>query len=234
MRRQFPSYRFLPPVEEGDMIRLADDGIARVGIIDGFFGDRRSVSHKEILFAMSRGLCVYGAASMGALRAAELDSYGMVGVGKIYEKYRCGLLTDDGDVAIAHAPEELGFAATSVALVDAEATMQSMLARGRISKCAAEEICGIARAQYFATRTWASIASAAFTDAEEAAQMAALFKEGMVQAKQLDALMLLDRLAKGPEHGAEVSLPVPPRTVSFLNDLGRARQSPLTEPGDKA
>jgi hypothetical protein len=45
------------------------------------FDSTPAVLHKEILWAMDRGVGVSGAASMGALRAAELHWYGMVGVG---------------------------------------------------------------------------------------------------------------------------------------------------------
>ena len=46
--------------------------------------------HKEILFALSEGIDVYGAASMGALRAAELDAFGMRGIGDVYSAYAEG------------------------------------------------------------------------------------------------------------------------------------------------
>ena len=53
-------------------------------IVDGEFGQSLSVWHKEILHALHRGIRVVGASSMGALRAAELDRFGMEGVGEIY------------------------------------------------------------------------------------------------------------------------------------------------------
>ena len=53
-----------------------------IGIIDGVFLDVASVWHREILWALSQGVHVFGAASMGALRAAELDGFGMRGVGR--------------------------------------------------------------------------------------------------------------------------------------------------------
>jgi hypothetical protein len=47
--------------------------------------DRAAVGHREIISALKAGVCVVGGSSMGALRASELDSYGMIGVGRIYE-----------------------------------------------------------------------------------------------------------------------------------------------------
>jgi hypothetical protein len=43
---------------------------------------------------------------MGALRAAELDWLGMVGVGRVYEWYRAGITEDDSEVALAYAVRE--------------------------------------------------------------------------------------------------------------------------------
>ena len=64
-----------------------------IGVIDGYFEVVPTVWHKEILWAMSQGIHVYGAASIGALRAAELAEFGMNGVGQIYQQYRSGELT---------------------------------------------------------------------------------------------------------------------------------------------
>src|SRR5688572_32760283 len=50
------------------------------------------------------GVRVFGAASMGALRAAELQPFGMIGVGQVFQAYRRGHLTDDDEVAVAHGP----------------------------------------------------------------------------------------------------------------------------------
>ena len=76
-----------------------------IGIIDGYFEVTPTVWHKEILWAMAQGIHVYGSASIGALRAAELCSFGMTGVGRIFVAYRDGILTDDDEVAVMHAPK---------------------------------------------------------------------------------------------------------------------------------
>ena len=46
---------------------------------------------------------------MGALRAAELHVFGMVGVGRVFELFRDGLLEDDDEVAVAHGPADSGY-----------------------------------------------------------------------------------------------------------------------------
>jgi hypothetical protein len=75
---------YLPPVQQGDVYRAVVHHRPRaVGIIDGYFQQVPSVWHKEILWAMAQGVHVFGSASMGALRAAELAPFGMRGVGEI-------------------------------------------------------------------------------------------------------------------------------------------------------
>jgi hypothetical protein len=64
-----------PPIRRGDLTRFPD--YDRFIIIDGEFGQSLSVSPKEILGLLDQGKTVLGAASMGALRASELDIHGM-------------------------------------------------------------------------------------------------------------------------------------------------------------
>src|SRR5437016_6011191 len=84
----------LPPAQQGDVYRAALNRPEAIGIVDGYFGGAPSVWHKEILWALSEGIQVFGSASMGALRAAELSSFGMRGVGRIFEMYRDVVLED--------------------------------------------------------------------------------------------------------------------------------------------
>lgn len=41
---------------------------------------------------------------MGALRSAELDYAGMIGIGTVYQEYRDGIIESDDDVAIVFDP----------------------------------------------------------------------------------------------------------------------------------
>src|SRR6185503_19851746 len=82
-----------------------------------------AVWHKEILWAMSEGIHVFVSGSMGALRAAELASFGMIGVGAVFEAYRDGVLEDDDEVAVVHAAAEHDYRAGSEALVNIRATL---------------------------------------------------------------------------------------------------------------
>ena len=90
-----PGFERRPPAAQGDVYRATLEKPRAIGIVDGYFHGVPAVWHKEILWAMTKGIHVFGAASMGALRAAELHPFGMRGVGRIFEAYRDGALSDD-------------------------------------------------------------------------------------------------------------------------------------------
>ena len=94
---------YLPPIRRGDLGALSED-VRFVGIVDGEFYQSLAVSTKEILVLLRRGVSVFGASSMGALRAAETYHFGMVGVGKIFAMYRDGVLDADDEVALTYDP----------------------------------------------------------------------------------------------------------------------------------
>ena len=115
---------YLPPVRQGDVYRaLLRHRPSMIGIVDGYFHQVPSVWHKEILVAMAEGVHVFGSASMGALRAAELADFGMQGVGHVFQDFRDGVLEDDDEVAVVHAPAEIGFVAASEAMVNIRRTL---------------------------------------------------------------------------------------------------------------
>lgn len=124
----------LPPVKQGDVLRVVEAGATLVGIIDGYFDHVPSVWHKEILLAMERGVVVCGAASMGALRAAELASFGMTGVGRVFEMFRDGVLEDDDEVALVHAPADHDFRPMSEAMVNLRDLVERAIASGAVSR----------------------------------------------------------------------------------------------------
>lgn len=95
---------YRPPAKRGDLFKAAKDGAEVICLIDGVFFQDCSVAHKEVLYALDSGLKVIGASSMGALRASELDVYGMEGVGEIYEAYKRGELESDDEVALIFDP----------------------------------------------------------------------------------------------------------------------------------
>jgi TfuA protein len=95
---------YLPPICRGDLARLPEE-VRFVGIVDGEFYQSLAVSPKELLPLLKRGVQVFGASSMGALRAAETYRLGTIGVGKIFAMFRDGILDGDDEVALVYEPE---------------------------------------------------------------------------------------------------------------------------------
>ena len=195
-RSGYADLAFLPPAQAGDVLRLLADPPAAICIIDGYFGDRMAVMHKEILHALARGVKVYGAASIGALRAAELETYGMVGIGRVFRAYRDGTCMRDDAVAVTHGPAETGYALLSLAQVDIEATADSLLRRRRISAMDRQRIIQTSEAIHFSKRTWASLGAELGDPA-----LAALLESAHVEQKRLDALDALRRVCRDRELG---------------------------------
>ena len=98
--------RWLPPAAQGDVLRgVLEWNPRQIVLLDGTFHQTLSVWLKELMYAMADGVRVIGAASMGAIRAAELWRYGMIGIGEIFEAYREGSIQDDAWVALSYDPE---------------------------------------------------------------------------------------------------------------------------------
>lgn len=174
-----------PPARCGDLLAAVHNGAETIGLIDGLYGDCAAVWHKEILYALSRGIRVYGAASMGALRAAECSSFGMEGVGHIFEAYRDGDRFSDGDVAVSHAPAELDYRPLSVALVDAQATIAAVANAFSVGEV--DALLEAAAKIHFSARTWRSIVTAAGL----ADRHLHTLRSGFVSVKCQDAQALL-------------------------------------------
>ena len=122
------------PAAQGDLTLATKQGARVIGLIDGAFSSVAAVWHKEILFALSQGVAVYGAASMGALRAAECAAFGMIPVGLIAHAYLAGELDDDGAVALTMGPAALGWPATTEPLVDVWATADHLVSMGILTR----------------------------------------------------------------------------------------------------
>ena len=170
-----PAATLLPPARQGDVFRaVRTHDPARIVLIDGAFLDVPAVWHREILWALDRGVVVVGAGSMGALRAAELHGFGMHGFGQVFAAYRDGVLPgweppfdDDDEVAIIHAPRELGFAPLSDAMVDLRASLARAEAAGVVGRAARDRLAEAMKVLHFPQRTLAGLIQAA-RDAGEA------------------------------------------------------------------
>ncbi|WP_136657658.1 TfuA-like protein [Nitratireductor sp. XY-223] len=192
---RYDGMEFRPPVKQGDLFRASLDRPDAIGVIDGVFDGVPSVWHKEILWALTQGIPVFGAASMGALRAAELDAFGMTGIGRVYEAYRDGELEDDDEVALQHGPADAGYAPLTLAMVNIRATLDEALRTGRASADQCRSLAGVAKAIHFKARTWEALLQAIGNDCDTATrECGAWMRKNHFDQKKRDALALLQCL----------------------------------------
>jgi hypothetical protein len=197
---RLPTVELAPPAAMGDVLITARRrGVRRIAIVDGYFERMAAIWHKEILLALERGVAVFGAASMGALRAAELDRFGMVGVGAVYRGFARGTLTCDDEVAVAHLPPAFGYRAASDALVN----LRDGLARARaarvLSAATATALVRLAQARFYRDRSWTQLVDdgrAAGLPARQLAALTAWQRAVRPDRKAADARLLLARLAR--------------------------------------
>ncbi|MFI0977633.1 TfuA-like protein [Streptomyces sp. NPDC021093] len=209
--------RILPPIVAGDLLRLPLREGDVVGIVDGYFHQQLSVRHKEILAVMERGVRVLGSSSMGALRAAELDVFGMHGVGQVYEDYRAGRIDGDDEVALRHGPPESGYRAMSVPLVNMRETLAAAHRNGICCRETADRIIDALHSIPYAQRTYRllpALADEVACSKQELAEIEAHCVHNPVDVKRADALELITRMRQ-PEREPDRRPPVN-RTVHLV------------------
>ena len=207
-----PRIEWRPPVRQGDVYRAALTGPDVIGIIDGYFEAVPTVWHKEILWAMTHGIHVFGAASIGALRAAELDSFGMRGIGQIYEAYRDGVLQDDDEVAVLHGPEELGYPALTDAMVNIRVTFDQAARADILTPGSAARLTEIAKSLFYKDRTYDAVrdrAAASGLPASTLRDFAAWLSSNRSDQKRRDAEALLTAIHSSLSEG------LPPLRVTY-------------------
>jgi hypothetical protein len=152
-----PLWDWRPPARQGDLYRAALEHPAAIGVVDTYFECVPTVWHKEILWAMAEGIHVFGAASSGALRAAELAPFGMRGIGRVFKDFRDGVLQDDDEVAVLHGPAELGYPPVTEAMVDIRATLGAAVRDGVVPPDVAAGLTAVAKALFYKERTYEAV-----------------------------------------------------------------------------
>jgi hypothetical protein len=212
LRPADPALEWRPPVRQGELFAVALSHPAIIGIIDGYFEVTPTVWHKEILWAMAQGIHVYGSASIGALRAAELYPFGMKGVGRIFAAYRDGILCDDDEVAILHGPEELGYPAMTEAMVNIRTTLEKAVAEGVLDSWLVAPLIGIGKALFYKQRHWDAIlerANGCGPPLMPLNGLAAWLPGGRVDQKRVDAMAMIGAIR------AHLAAGITPLTVSY-------------------
>ena len=184
---------YAPPIRRGDIPKAVSEGFDIIGIIDGVFFRESAVSPREIMEVLKAGVKIYGASSMGALRASELDRYGMIGVGKIYQWYRGGILNSDDEVALSFDSEE--FIPISEPLINIRETIKKATNENIISPEESEILFKSAKSLYFPERRWNKIIeNSEKTLGTKLSNFSLFVKNNKVDIKKEDAILLLKKI----------------------------------------
>ncbi|WP_437323599.1 TfuA-like protein [Sorangium sp. So ce381] len=188
--------QYLPPAGFGDVYRLIGGDVRTVVLVDGVFHGRAPVWHREILDAMESGIRVYGAASMGALRAAELCAYGMIGVGTAYRWYASGAIDGDDEVALLYAGAEHGYRPLSEPLVNVRFRLEEAVSAGILEPGEAASLSAAMKSMPFWQRTREALSEAARAiDEPRRARLDALLLDPALDLKRRDAIEALESAA---------------------------------------
>jgi hypothetical protein len=197
--RQLLAAEYLPPARKGDIYRIMSSGVKTIILVDGVFHDTPSVWPREILSALDDGIQVIGGASMGALRAAELNQFGMAGYGTIFQWYRDAVIEGDDEVAVRHGSAECGFRTLSEALVNIRYTLDQAVADHVLCQEQAQELLGYAKQLYYPDRSYAKLLGSAVVNRwseHDRALVRRYLLNSTVNLKCMDTVGLLRQTSK--------------------------------------
>lgn len=208
-----PGALYLPPARCGDLIQLKQLRPKVVVLIDGEFEHTAAVWHKEILDLLECGISVIGGSSIGALRAVELQPFGMIGVGEVFRRYRDGEILDDDEVALQYICAPWGYTALSEPMVNCRVTIERAVAAGAVSVGEARRLLATAKQTFYQDRTWERILVPGFS-----ARVQRAIKDHYTDQKREDAIAALE-LAQSIRARRRRACPVRVQPSVFLRKL---------------
>jgi hypothetical protein len=215
-----PDWSIHPPVRHGDLFLLDPGPQDVIAIVDGLFYQAPPIRHQEILVALRRGATVYGASSMGALRAAELHSCGMRGVGTVFLMYRDGVIDADDEVAIVHSDADGDWRPLSDALVNLRAGLARATAIGLLTEAERAALVTRAATLPFTERRLPELLVRAVRDQligePRRTELARTLPAAQVDLKAGDARELIRLLAAGPAEATVPAVRKPPTAYELI------------------
>lgn len=186
---------YRPPAKKGDLLRLGlSSDVSVVGLVDGMFLQDYPPTPIEVYqLVVKKNVIVVGAASLGALRAVELERFGMIGIGKIFDLYRKGKVTADDEVAVTF--EENSYRLQSEAMIDIRFNLFLAEKRGIINNRSRKILTKIAKKFYFPLRNYNDILDYSARKTPEYADQFELFRSyvasNRISLKELDTIKLI-------------------------------------------
>jgi hypothetical protein len=197
---------YLPPASHGDVYRLWQRRPRAIGLIDGYSEHVPAVWHKEIMWIMEQGVHVFGSADLGALRAVELEPFGMRGAGWVFQSFKDGALDQDDEVATVYERGPDGYCALSEAMVNIRQTLLAAWRQQIISQATRDVLTSIAKTFFYQDRNWLAVLKAGEVQCADPAELIMLRRwlpGGRIDQKADDAVAMLREmrvfLATDPE-----------------------------------
>lgn len=131
---------------------------------------------------------------MGALRAAETAAFGAVGVGRIFESFMSGRLTDDDEVAVVHSTAEMGHRLLSEAMVNIRASLAAARDTGVIDEATHDQLVRLAKGRFYPERSYPQLledAAEAGVDQGTLSALRGFLRTSAIDQKREDAIALL-------------------------------------------
>jgi hypothetical protein len=188
-----PDLCFEAPAVRGDLDRAADRGVAWIGLVDGELFQRAAVTPREVRAVAARGVRLWGAASVGALRAVECPD-AMTGIGRVFEAYRDGRLVGDDEVAMTYDRET--YAVVASPLVNIRAAFAAGVVAGWWPRAAAERAVAAVQRLPFHARDRAAILAAASAAQLPRERVLQVLADPANDVKTADARLLVEMLER--------------------------------------
>ena len=191
--RPYQSFQFLPPLKAGDinaLIQKSESSIDTIIIVDGLYHSKLSIRHKEIIAALWRGITVIGVGSLGALRAAELETTGMIGSGHVFSYFRSTMITADDEVSVVHTVEP-PYTCSTLPLINVRLTIPKWVDEHLISADQASQILDFYKRLHYTDRSERRLA-----DFLKSLHISPGLTQSIVDYKKLDTLSLLAHFDK--------------------------------------
>ncbi len=144
---------YLPPASRNDVFAAAKEYDA-VLLIDGVFHHDLAPSPKEC-YAATLHARMFGASSMGALRAAECAPYGFTPLGAIANWYVAEKIDGDDEVALLTHPET--FESLTVPMVNVRHVARLLYRCAAMTRAEHDVLIDRARRIFYMDRTWEDV-----------------------------------------------------------------------------
>jgi len=190
------SIEVFPPATRGALDAAVRSGYRRIGFIDGAIEHGSRLPRHEIARALAvPGLALLGGASMGAVRATELQSEGMLGIGRVYRLLRRGW-SDRDETYVLHAPAALHYRCLTWPLVNIRYTLRAMRRLGRIDGEEEQAIVAYMRQVPWFERDKSSLSAAIYGACARSrpGSLVQAFESSYRDVKREDALLVISML----------------------------------------